>query len=346
MAALTVAAMGATVATAVTVPTIAGAQPFADPAPRSPQTIDDIQKALGKLALKNVQLVEQFDQARNDVHARQAEAAQAGKDAEAAQTRVDTARTTLGASAAAMYEGGSFSATGALLNSDSGASYLDQLGTLRMLDTHNAQVVTSFRASQRSAQQARAQASDLLAQAQVKLSELSARRDAVSAHIDKYKALLSTLSAQQRAAFQNAQGAPVSSARVASARTTLKLTHGTPAAARTAVEFALAQVGKPYVWGAAGPSSYDCSGLTMAAYHAAGISLPHSAAAQFGYGRHVGFNQLQPGDLLFFYQPIGHVSIYIGDGLMVSAPQTGENVKVIPATTFGSSYTGATRLVG
>jgi cell wall-associated NlpC family hydrolase len=100
------------------------------------------------------------------------------------------------------------------------------------------------------------------------------------------------------------------------------------------------------VFGAAGPGSYDCSGLTMASYAAAGISLPHSAADQYNYGHHVSANDLQPGDLMFFYQPIGHVTIYIGDGMMVSAPQTGENVKVIPADTFGSDYTGATRLVG
>ena len=87
-------------------------------------------------------------------------------------------------------------------------------------------------------------------------------------------------------------------------------------------------------------------GLTMAAWASAGVSLPHSAAGQYNYGHHVSFNDLQPGDLLFFYQPIGHVTIYIGNGMMVSAPQTGETVKVIPADTFGSSYTGATRLVG
>ena len=115
-------------------------------------------------------------------------------------------------------------------------------------------------------------------------------------------------------------------------------------AAAVAVQFALAQVGKPYVFGAGGPGSYDCSGLTSAAYRAAGISLPHSAAGQYGYGTHVSFDQLQPGDLIFLYSPIGHVEIYIGGGLAVSAPTSGENVKVIRVTP-GNGYTGATRLV-
>jgi cell wall-associated NlpC family hydrolase len=98
------------------------------------------------------------------------------------------------------------------------------------------------------------------------------------------------------------------------------------------------------VFGAAGPSSYDCSGLTMAAWARAGVSLPHSAADQYNYGTHVPEYALQPGDLLFFYQPIGHVTIYIGDGLMVSAPTEGEDVQVVPLSYFQSDYSGATRL--
>jgi cell wall-associated NlpC family hydrolase len=100
------------------------------------------------------------------------------------------------------------------------------------------------------------------------------------------------------------------------------------------------------VWGTAGPSTYDCSGLTMASYAAAGVSLPHSAAQQYGYGTHVSFDQLEPGDLMFYYSPIGHVTMYIGGGRMISAPQTGDVVKVIPATDNMSDFVGATRLVG
>ncbi len=101
--------------------------------------------------------------------------------------------------------------------------------------------------------------------------------------------------------------------------------HAGPAAAQTAVNFALAQVGKPYVYAGSGPNVYDCSGLTMASWAAAGIKLPHNAAAQFAYGTHVAPDvaDLQPGDLIFMYHPIGHVTIYIGNGLMVSAPATG-----------------------
>ena len=90
-------------------------------------------------------------------------------------------------------------------------------------------------------------------------------------------------------------------------------------AAQTAVDTARNQVGKPYQYGAAGPDSYDCSGLTQYAYRAAGIELPHSSRSQSQMGTPVDRANLQPGDLVFFYQPVSHVGIYVGDGQMVDA---------------------------
>jgi len=112
-----------------------------------------------------------------------------------------------------------------------------------------------------------------------------------------------------------------------------------PAAAR-AVQTALKELGKPYRYGALGPSTFDCSGLTKFAYGAAGISLPHSAAAQYQAGRRINRNQLQPGDLIF-WRGLGHVGLYIGNGKMVHAPRTGEVVTVISIDQGG--YLGAVR---
>jgi cell wall-associated NlpC family hydrolase len=112
------------------------------------------------------------------------------------------------------------------------------------------------------------------------------------------------------------------------------------------IAFAEAQVGKAYSYGASGPYAYDCSGLTMAAWAQAGVQLPHSAAAQYGYGTHVAYSDLQPGDLIFLYSPIGHVELYVGHDLAVSAanPATGV-VYVHPSQDMGN-YVGATRLTG
>ena len=95
-----------------------------------------------------------------------------------------------------------------------------------------------------------------------------------------------------------------------------------------AVDAALSQVGKPYRYGAAGPDSYDCSGLTMWAWAKAGVSLPHSSRMQYSVTDRVSRADVRPGDLLFFGSPIHHVGMYVGDGQMVEAPYTGEYVRV------------------
>jgi peptidoglycan DL-endopeptidase CwlO len=93
-----------------------------------------------------------------------------------------------------------------------------------------------------------------------------------------------------------------------------------------AVAYAKSQIGKSYVYGAAGPDSFDCSGLTMAAWSQAGVSLPHSSSAQYSAGEHISESELQPGDLVFYYSPISHVGMYIGNGQIVNALNPGSGV--------------------
>jgi cell wall-associated NlpC family hydrolase len=107
----------------------------------------------------------------------------------------------------------------------------------------------------------------------------------------------------------------------------------------------MAQLGDPYVWAAAGPDAFDCSGLTQYAYAAAGIALPHSSSMQSTMGTPVSTAALQPGDLLFFYSPVSHVGMYIGNGQMVHASTYGEPVKVASIDSMGS-LTGARRIAG
>ncbi|WP_347057025.1 NlpC/P60 family protein [Blastococcus sp. HT6-30] len=120
---------------------------------------------------------------------------------------------------------------------------------------------------------------------------------------------------------------------------------GGSAAARTAVDTALAQVGDPYVWAAAGPNAFDCSGLVQYAYAAAGISVPHSSRMQSTMGTPVSRSALQPGDLLFFYSPVSHVGIYVGNGQMVHASTSGVPVKVASIDSMGS-FNSARRIAG
>jgi len=101
------------------------------------------------------------------------------------------------------------------------------------------------------------------------------------------------------------------------------------AAAQVAVDTALAQLGDAYVWAGSGPDVFDCSGLTQFAYRAAGIELPHSSRMQSTMGTPVSRADLQPGDLIFFYSPVSHVGMYIGNGQMVHAPNSGSVVSIV-----------------
>ncbi|UOY01900.1 C40 family peptidase [Blastococcus sp. PRF04-17] len=115
-------------------------------------------------------------------------------------------------------------------------------------------------------------------------------------------------------------------------------------AAQVAVDTALAQQGKPYAWGGTGSGGYDCSGLTFSAYQAAGVALPRTSRAQSTAGVPVAKADLQPGDLVFFYDPVGHVGMYIGDGLMVHSSTYGTPVAVVPVDSM-EGYHSVRRVV-
>ena len=125
--------------------------------------------------------------------------------------------------------------------------------------------------------------------------------------------------------------------------TTAAYTGPTSTQGQKAVAFAYAQLGKPYQWGATGPGSYDCSGLAQAAWAAAGVAIPRTTYAQWAALPHIPTSALQPGDLLYF-DGIGHVAIYVGNGDIIDAPQTGLNVEKIPlAGWYASTLVGAAR---
>ena len=109
-----------------------------------------------------------------------------------------------------------------------------------------------------------------------------------------------------------------------------------------ALQAAISRLGYPYIWGAAGPTSFDCSGLMMWAYQQVGISLPHFTVSQYNSGVHVSRNDLEPGDLIFFFSNISHVGMYIGNGMMIDAPNFGEDVKVQPI--YWNAFVGAVRI--
>ena len=177
---------------------------------------------------------------------------------------------------------------------------------------------------------------------------LDALRADIDAKLEEQRDEIAELNAEIEAAEARERAAAAAAA-AAEGTSGIFATGGVPAdpapapnpRAQKAVDAALSQTGKPYQWGASGPDSYDCSGLTMWAWNQAGVSLPHNSGAQYNATPRVPRSDWQPGDLLFFGSPIHHVGMYIGNGQMVEAPYSGNRVRVVPASR--SDYVGAGR---
>jgi cell wall-associated NlpC family hydrolase len=240
-----------------------------------------------------------------------------------------------------------------LLSSESADDLVSQLGTLDAIAGRTNAAVTEVAQASTRAEDTRAEAREAREKAEQGVEDIEKQQKDLEVRIADFQAQFAALDAAQRAAVERAHGdsQPVRASRAertAPAAAAPAAPSGVSApsgAAQIAVDTALAQVGDRYVWGAGGPDAFDCSGLTSYAYAAAGVSLPHSSRSQSQMGRAVGRGELQPGDLLFFYSPVSHVGMYIGNGQMVHASTSSQPVKVASVDSMGS-YNSARRIVG
>ena len=243
--------------------------------------------------------------------------------------RTSAARQQLTNAIVHQYQGDNLSALGQVIVSNNPGDFLGELSTMSSYNDLQTQLYTRY-TTQAKALDLRTEATrKRLAQITDLQKQMAKDKKAVDSRLADAKALLGKLQADQRAAMAPSRSAPRFPAVAASGR------------AAAAVAFAKAQVGKPYVYGAAGPNAYDCSGLTMASWAQAGVGLPHSSSAQYSSGPHVSASQLQPGDLVFYYQPISHVGMYIGGGMIVHAanPSTGVTISGL----YSMPFSGAVR---
>ena len=337
------------------IPTIAAAVP-ADPAT---DTIASVTQRLDNLAKQSESLTEKYNGAQITLTARQKAAGKAQSAFRSAVATYQTARAQLANTLKSQYEGAQFSTAGALLTSTNEANYLDKVETLNLLNAHRSAVVAELITARANADKAQEAAADALQKAKSVRDLLSKQRADVEAQTKKYTDLLATLNAQQQEQYRD-RNAPTA-AQLATTQTTqapqaLTAAPAQPAAppavgggsakAQIAVAYARAQLGKPYVFAAAGPDAFDCSGLTMMAWAAAGVSLPHYAPSQMQYGSTVPIDvsAMLPGDLIFLYPDIGHVEIYAGNGMAISAPQPGDVVKYVSVAYDMPSIVGVRRI--
>lgn len=309
-----VLAIGAVLVAAVTgllAPTPAGAVPG---------TAAEAAKLVQETAQQLTVIDEQVKEAELIVAAQQQAATTAAEQARAAQAALAVYEPQLRAIAQSGYTGQTQSGIAAFLTSQSAAELVQQMTTLDMLAHYTNSVVAEASAAQAAALQAQADADAAAATAQAGLDELAAQKAEVERLVAQYQADFDRLSATEQAAVTAAVAG-----RSIQAPRDLPMP---PGAAGDAIQAALAQVGDRYGHGGTGPDVFDCSGLTSYAYAAAGIVLPHSSRAQSQMGTEVSRSELQPGDLVFYYTPISHVALYIGNGLIVHARTYGSPVAV------------------
>ena len=334
------------------IPTIAAAVPR-DPAT---DTIASVTQRLDNLSKQSESLAEKYNGAQITLTARQKAAGKAQSAFRSAAATYQTARAQLTNTLKSQYEGAQFSTAGALLTSTNEANYLDKVEALNLLNAHRSAVVAELITARANADKAQEAAADALHKAKSVRDLVSKQRADVEAQTKKYTDLLATLNAQQQEQYRD-RNAPTA-AQLATTQTTQALpaapaqpaappaVGGGSAKAQIAVAYARAQLGKPYVFAAAGPDAFDCSGLTMMAWAAAGVSLPHYAPSQMQYGSTVPIDvsAMLPGDLIFLYPDIGHVEIYAGNGMAISAPQPGDVVKYVSVAYDMPNIVGVRRI--
>jgi cell wall-associated NlpC family hydrolase len=245
------------------------------------------------------------------------------------------------AGAAAAYRTGGLDPTLSLVSSGTPQTFLDQTASLDEVARYDADQVAYADAAQRAVAGAEALHNAQVAQQRSVLTSISSARSQIEGLLSQEQQLLGKLKAAQRQRLANEANA------ASQHETSLRHTYNPPAyngaasgRAAVAIRYAYAQLGKPYQWGGAGPNSFDCSGLTMRSWGAAGVALPHSAAGQQAELPRVSLSALEPGDLVFYGDPAFHTAIYIGGGRIIQAPHTGAFVEIsslsdMPPTSAG-----------
>ncbi|KOX31445.1 MULTISPECIES: C40 family peptidase [Streptomyces] len=326
-------------------------------------TLEEVQKKVDDLYRQAGSATEKYNAAKEKTSKQRKKVDGLLDDVARRTQKLNDARDELGSFASAQYRtGASVPETATLLLADSPQDYFDQNQLMDRLTGRQKSAVDDYvtqqsetmkkrreatesletlTASQNDLRTAKATVQKKLATARELLSELTAEEKARLAAIEKKKQEEAERKAAELAKKQEAErerqaeaarkqesgtGSPgTSTGTGSSGPSTPETSNGTQA--EKAIAFARAQIGKPYVWGATGPGSYDCSGLTQAAWKAAGVTLPRVTYDQVNAGTTVPVSQAQPGDLVFFYDDISHVGLYIGDGMMIHAPKPGAYVR-------------------
>jgi cell wall-associated NlpC family hydrolase len=309
----------------------------AAPAP----TISQVQAQVNSLQSQVDKIGNEYDGASQQYTAAKVQLTRVTKQASAAQALYDKARAGVTAVAVETYENANQTSVLGLLSSSNPSAVLAQASLVtEVAGSNNAIAVKFLTAAQAlaTAEQARQRTEDGVVQLKTQLAK---QKSGLTKLLSSKKATLDSLTVAEQATVA---ASTVGATTTAATSTPSTYTGPTSTQAEKAIAFAYAQIGKPYVWGATGPDSFDCSGLVQAAWAAAGVAIPRTTYDDWASLPHVPMSEIQPGDLIL-YEGEGHVSIYVGGGYAIDAPTTGSFVEKISQSTgwYADNTDGAVR---
>jgi cell wall-associated NlpC family hydrolase len=313
------------------------------PAAAAPSSAGELERRLEGLNRQADQQVEEYLQAKLAVGRTRGSIRILQRQLDGVRSQLADARASIAARAAVAYVQGPATDVASLLGAGDPTDALERAQLLELLATHDTDQVLAARAIERAAEARAAELAAVERQQAAILAQMADRKAKIEQLVAQTEQTLGELRAaeRRRAAAANRPAATSPPVDRPGTAPPPQAVSGNVAAV---IRYAYAQLGKPYRWGATGPDAFDCSGFTMMAWAQAGVSLPHSSRAQIGIGRQVTRGELQPGDLIFRYSPISHVSLYVGEGQQISATHTGSTVKLQSA--FQGEIVGFSRPTG
>ncbi|MGH3660649.1 MAG: NlpC/P60 family protein [Micromonosporaceae bacterium] len=277
-------------------------------------SIEDMERKIEHLASNLGVVVEKYNRSRDELDSIKRKTRRLSKQIKPLQEEADKRYAAVGEISRMAYKGSRASAANALLNSGSPQTLVDQLLTLDRLADYEKKDLDGLERVKSRLDRRKASV-DALLRKQLKIQKsLATRKSGIQGKIDK-------LQEMRRQAYGDR-----------AARNGERVSYVppyVPGRAGKVVRYAQAQLGKPYVFGASGPDSFDCSGLTLASWRSVGVQLPHSARQQYYETNRVSQADLSPGDIVFYYSDIHHNAVYIGDGWIIHAPEPGRTIEQV-----------------
>jgi len=331
-----------TVLTTAAAAAVAFSAQAANAAPSEKPSKDEVKSKVDKLYEEAEKATEKLDGAKEKQEKLQKQIDTLQDNVARGQEELNELRDGLGTMASAQYRTGGIDPSVQLFLSSNPDDFLDKASTMDQLSSQQVEALKKIQEKQRALAQQREEASEKLKDLADTRTELAKKKKEVQTKLAAAQKLLNSLTAAEKAALDAEQ------ARASRASQRSALDQNTPpASGRAGAAFAAGKtkIGSPYVYGASGPSSFDCSGFTSWAYAQAGVSIPRTSEAQAQIGTRIySVDDLQVGDLVFFFGDLHHVGLYAGNGQILHAPRTGTVVRYESMSTIGGSFQWGVRV--